>query len=363
MEIKTQVSLFEPLKTENLELSNRIAMAPMTRSRAIGAIPNDLMVTYYGQRASAGLIISEGVAPSPNGLGYARIPGVYNNEQVNGWTRIADAVHTKGGKIFMQLMHTGRITHPANLPDGAKVVGASAVRANADMWTDESGMQPLPEPEAMSEDEIRKTINEFAVAAKNAIRAGFDGVELHGANGYLLEQFLNPEVNVRTDQYGGSIENRIRFVVEVAESVANAIGTNKTGIRLSPYNTFNDMPAYDETFDTYVRLTEELNKLDIAYIHLVEAASRNQEKGPELLSRIREQFNNLVIANGGYNRESAEEVLESGRADLVSFGVPFISNPDLPRRFKEEIPLNQPDKSTFYSADEKGYTDYSFSEN
>lgn len=363
MKTETQVSLFEPFEAQNLELNNRIVMAPMTRSRAIGSYPNDLMATYYKQRASAGLIITEGVAPSPNGLGYARIPGIFNDEQVEGWKKIADAVHEEGGKIFMQIMHTGRIAHSANIPDGAKVVGPSAVQADSNMWTDDSGMQPLPEPEVITEDQTKETIEEFTTAAKNAVDAGLDGIELHGANGYLLEQFLNPHVNVRTDKYGGSTDNRIRFVLEVAKSVAKTIGGEKTGIRLSPYNTFNDMPEYDETFETYTTLVEELDKLDIAYIHLVETAARNYDDGTELLTVLREKFGNLVIVNGGYDRESAEEVLEDGRADLISFGAPFISNPDFPHRLQEGIPLTEPDKSTFYSADEKGYIDYSFSKN
>ena len=355
--------LFDSYKLKDTILRNRIVMAPMTRSRAIGSIPNDLMAKYYGQRASAGLIVTEGVSPSPNGLGYARIPGIYNAEQAVGWEKIAEAVHRKGGKIFMLIMHTGRIAHSANIPDGAKVVGPSAVQADSNMWTDESGMQPLPEPEKMSEDEIREAIEEFTSAAENAVDAGFDGIELHGANGYLLEQFLNPHVNVRTDEYGGGVENRIRFVIEVVKSVAERIGAGKTGIRLSPYNTFNDMPEYDETFETYAALVEELNNLDIAYIHLVETAAQNYDDGLQLLTLLREKFDNLVIVNGGYDRESAEEVLKEGRADLVSFGSPFISNPDFPRRMKEGIPLTEPDNNTFYSADEKGYTDYSFSEN
>lgn len=363
MKTETQVSLFEPFETEILKLNNRIVMAPMTRSRAIGSIPNDLMAEYYRQRSSAGLIITEGVSPSPNGLGYARIPGIYNDGQVEGWKKVTDAVHAEEGKIFMQIMHTGRIAHSANIPDDAKVVGPSAVRADSNMWTDESGMQPLSEPEAMSEDDIKKAIEEFTTAAKHAVDAGFDGIELHGANGYLLEQFLNPHVNIRTDEYGGSVENRIRFVIEVAKSVADTIGAEKTGIRLSPYNTFNDMPEYEETFETYATLVEELNRLDIAYIHLVETAARNYDQGLELLNLLRDKFENLVIVNGGYDRESAEEVLDERRADLVSFGIPFISNPDFPRRLEQEIPLAEPDKNTFYSADEKGYTDYSFLEN
>ncbi|SMO94049.1 alkene reductase [Gracilimonas mengyeensis] len=363
MKKDTEVSLFEAFETKNLKLKNRIAMAPMTRSRAIGSIPNDLMAEYYSQRSSAGLIITEGTSPSPNGLGYPRIPGIYTKEQVEGWKKITHAAHEKGAKIFIQFMHTGRIAHPANFAHEGKVLGPSAVQADSDMWTDESGMQSIPEPEAMTEDDLKKTIAEFSQAAKDAVTAGFDGVELHGASGYLLEQFLNPHVNVRTDQYGGSIENRIRFVLEVAESVANAIGAEKTGIRLSPFNTFNDMPAYEETPETYTKLVEGLNKLDLAYIHLVEGFARDHKKGPGLLNVLSEKFDNLVIVNGGYDRESAEKALKEGRADLVAFGAPFISNPDLPRRLQENIPLAEADKSTFYSADEKGYTDYAFSKN
>ncbi len=363
MNTETQTSLFEPLTNSNLELKNRIVMAPMTRSRAIGSIPNDLMATYYAQRSSAGLIITEGVSPSPNGLGYARIPGVFNEEQVEGWKKVTDSVHAEDGKIFMQIMHTGRIAHPDNLPAGVRILGPSAVRPDVQMWTDQSGMQPIPSPEAMSEEDIEETIEEFATAAKNAIDAGFDGIELHGANGYLLEQFLNPHVNIRTDQYGGSVKNRIRFVLEVTRAVVDVIGKEKTAIRLSPFNTFNDMPEYSDTTDTYETLVTELEKLGIRYIHVVETAARTHEAGQQLLSTIYEVFSNLIIVNGGYSREMAEETLEKGRADMISFGRPFISNPDLPRKFYEGIPLAEPDSSTFYSADEKGYTDYSFSKN
>lgn len=358
MKTKTQSSLFEPLKKDHFQLNNRIVMAPMTRSRAIGSVPNDLMVKYYSQRSSAGLIITEGTSPSPNGLGYARIPGIFNREQTEAWGKITEAVHQQGGKIVLQLMHTGRVAHPENLPDGGKVLAPTAVRADVPMWTDASGMQPLPVPEAMSEEDLENVVREFTDAAQNAVAAGFDGVELHGANGYLLEQFLNPKVNTRTDRYGGSNDQRLRFVLEVVDSVIGTVGKEKTAIRLSPYNTFNDMPAYDETFETYAKLIKALNDREILYLHLVENAARDHEKGKELLSSIRENFDNILIVNGGYDKDKADQVLSEKRVDLVSFGTPFIANPDLPDRIRHNLPLADPDRDTFYSAEKKGYTDY-----
>lgn len=243
--------LFSPAKIGAIELRNHIVMSPMTRSRAIGNVPNDLMVKYYTQRADAGLIITEGTSPSPNGLGYARIPGIFNQRQIDGWKKITDAVHQKGGKIFIQLMHTGRVSHPLNLPEGAHILAPSAIKAEGQMWTDTQQMQPQPVPIAMTAEELAETKTEYVTAAKNAIAAGFDGVELHSANGYLLEQFISPFSNIRTDNYGGSIENRTRFVVEVGNEVASAIGKEKTGIRVSPYGVFNDMPHYPEIDATY----------------------------------------------------------------------------------------------------------------
>ncbi len=353
-----QSILSEPVTQGNTSFANRIVMAPMTRCRAIGYIPNDLMATYYAQRSSAGLIITEGTAPGANGLGYARIPGIFSKEQVAGWKKVTDAVHAKGGKIFIQLMHTGRVSHPANMPEGSKVIAPSAISANGDMWTDASGMQKTAMPEEMTTEDIRTTIAEFAQAAANAVEAGFDGVELHGANGYLLEQFLNPHSNTRTDGYGGSVENRCRFVLEAAAAVGKAIGFDKTGIRLSPYSTFNTMPHYNDIVSTYTSLAGELNRLNLVYLHLVDYAARNSAEGPVLIKTIRETFKQLLILNGGYNRERAEAAIENGEADLVSFGTPFIANPDLPYRITNNIAYTKPDTATFYTSDAKGYTDY-----
>lgn len=355
---KSNVNLFEPVVLNGIQLNNRIVMAPMTRSRAIGAIPNELMATYYGQRATAGLTIVEGTAPSPNGLGYARTPGIFNKEQVDGWKKVTKAVHDEGGKIFAQLMHVGRIAHIANMPEGARTLAPSAVKPNVMMWTDALGMQPIETPAAMTLADIQNVIQEFVQGARNAINAGFDGVELHGANGYLLEQFLNPHSNTRTDQYGGSTEKRIRFVVELATAVAHAIGKGKTAVRISPYGTFNDMPAYDDTFRTYDLLTHELQKLDIVYLHVIDIAARASAEGLQLLKTIRKNFTNSLILNGGYDKERAVQALQMDGADLVSFGSKFIANPDLPYRLQNDIALSSPDVNTFYTPGAVGYTDY-----
>ncbi len=352
--------LFTPAKVGAITLKNRIVMAPMTRSRAIGNIPNDLIAEYYGQRAAAGLIVTEGTSPSPNGLGYARIPGIFSQEQVDGWKKVTSAVHAKGGKIYVQLMHTGRISHVLNLPAGAEVLAPSAVAAAGQMWTDSAQMQDNPTPRALTSEELQSTKAEFVNAAKNAIEAGFDGVELHGANGYLLEQFLSPISNIRTDNYGGSIENRARFVLEVAADVAAAIGADKTGIRLSPYGVASDMPHYPEIDATYTYLATELNKLNIAYIHLVDHSAMGAPAVPvEIKQAIRAAFKNTLILAGGLTRETGEALLESGLADLVAFGRPFINNPDLVERFESNKPLSTDLQfDLFYTPGEKGYTDY-----
>ncbi|HYG17429.1 MAG TPA: alkene reductase [Ohtaekwangia sp.] len=351
---------FSPLQSARHTFSNRIVMAPMTRSRAIGNVPNALMAQYYAQRASAGLIVTEGVSPSPNGLGYARIPGIFSNEQVEAWKPVADAVHNRDGKIFMQLMHTGRVSHPHNLPTGARVVAPSSIAAKEKMWTDQEGMKELPVPQAFTAEGIQSTKDEFVQAARNAIKAGFDGVELHGANGYLLEQFLSPFSNVRTDEYGGSIENRARFVIEVAAAVSEAIGSEHTGIRLSPYGVFNDMPLYPEIQETYTYLAGKLNELGILYVHMVDHSAGGAPEVPDSIKRaIRGKFKNTLILSGGYDLKRAEEDLSLGFADLVAFGKPFINNPDLVQRFRYQQPLNLIlDASTFYTIGEKGYTDY-----
>jgi N-ethylmaleimide reductase len=363
MKTATAPLLFEPFETPDITFKNRIVMAPMTRSRAIDNVANDLMAEYYGQRASAGLTITEGTSPSPNGLGYSRIPGIYSVKQIEGWKKVTDAVHEKGGKIFIQLMHTGRVTHSANLPEGAKIIAPSAINSATEMWTDTLGMLPTETPEALSPGDLQATIQEYAIAAKNAIAAGFDGVELHSANGYLMEQFLNPNSNTRADAYGGSIENRARFVLEVASAVADAIGAKKTGIRFSPYNTFNGMPEYDanEVYETYEYLAKEIDKLALLYVHLFSSAARSQHRGPELISAIRAYFKGILIDNGGYTKEKALAAIDSREVDMVAFGSAFLANPDLPYRLQNDIYLTQPEESTFYTPGEKGYVDYPFS--
>jgi N-ethylmaleimide reductase len=353
--------LFTTKKVGDLALKNRIVMAPMTRCRAINNLPNSLMATYYKQRANAGLIITEGTSPSANGLGYARIPGIFTKEQIEGWKKTTSAVHQSGGKIMIQLMHTGRISHILNMDKNAQIIAPSAVKAEGKMWTDAKGLQDYPTPKAMTKEDIISTQAEYVLAAKNAIEAGFDGVELHGANGYLLEEFLSPISNVRNDNYDGTIQNRCRFVLEVVAAVATAIGKGKTGIRLSPYGVAGDMPNYPEIDATYDYLSKELNKLDIAYIHIVDHSSMGAPNVPiEIKKLIRKNFKNTLIICGGYNKESAEAEIESGLCDLVGFGRLFINNPDLVSRLANNLELSQNLKTElFYTDDEKGYTDYS----
>lgn len=354
--------LFSPKKVGSIEVKNRIVMSPMTRCRALDNVPNVLMAEYYRQRASAGLIITEGTAPSPNGLGYARIPGIFNQEQVNGWQIVTSAVHQNGGLIMVQLMHTGRISHPLNMPHGARILAPSAVKPAGQMWTDAEKLQDYPVPQEMTAEDIQNTKDEFVLAAKNAMDAGFDGVELHGANGYLLEQFLSPHTNVRTDQYGGSIENRCRFVLEVISAVADAIGEDKLGIRLSPYGVNGDMQSYPEIRETYDYLSKQINNTGIAFIHFVDHSSMGAPEVPlEIKTLIRNNFSGVIILSGGYNKQRAEEDLENGLGDLVSFGRLYINNPDLVERFKSNWPLSSDlNEKLFYSSDEIGYTDYPF---
>jgi N-ethylmaleimide reductase len=354
------VGLLNPYKLGNIDLKNRIVMAPMTRSRAMSNIPNELMAEFYGQRAAAGLIITEGTSPSPNGLGYCRIPGIFNGVQVEGWKKITNAVHSKDGKIFVQLMHTGRISHLANMPEDAIIIAPSAVKPAGQMWTDALGLQDFPIPKEMVIEEIKRTKQEYITAATNAIKAGFDGIELHGANGYLLEQFLSPVSNKRNDNYGGSIENRCRFLLEVIGGAVEAIGKERIGIRLSPYGVASDMPHYSEIDNTYKYLSEQLNRMEILYIHVVDHSSMGAPAVPvEIKKVIRIRFQGTIILSGGYTKERAENELQGGLADLIAFGRPFINNPDLVERFINGWPLSKElDMKTFYSSGEKGYTDY-----
>jgi N-ethylmaleimide reductase len=351
--------LFKEVEMGSIKLKNRLVMSPMTRSRSINNIPSDLVAQYYEQRAGAGLIITEGTSPSPNGLGYPRIPGVYSDEQKAGWKKVADAVHKHGSKIFVQFMHTGRVSHPDNLPKGAKHIAPSAIGITGEMWTDANGLQKYPVPEEMSAKDIEDTKKEFVHSAKVAMEAGLDGVELHAANGYLLEQFLNPISNTRTDSYGGNSENRNRFVLEVVKEVANAIGKEKVGIRISPYGVFNDIQPFDGIEDQYEALVKALNETGIAYVHLVNHESTGAPKVPEsMIHKIRNAFKHTFILSGGFDFEKADKSITSKEGELVAFARPFLANPDLVERLKHNHALNNPDFDTFYTPGEKGYTDY-----
>lgn len=351
--------LFSKITFGHYTLQNRLVMSPMTRNRAIGNIPNELMAEYYAQRATAGLIITEGTSPSPNGLGYPRIPGIFSAAQVAGWQCITDAVHAQGAKIFMQLMHTGRIGHELNLPEGARVLAPSAVAASGEIYTDTEGLKPNATPHEMSDSDIQDAIGEFVLAAQNAVAAGCDGVELHAANGYLLEQFIRPNSNLRTDHYGGSIKNRARFVLEVVEAVIVAIGKDMVGIRLSPFGVFNDMPYYDAMEADYTWLAQQLDMRGLAYIHLVDHSAMGAPAVPNSIkATFRSTFNGALILSGGYDAARAESDLAAGKCNLIAVGRPFLANPDLVARWKTNAALNAPDFSTFYTPGPKGYTDY-----
>jgi N-ethylmaleimide reductase len=351
--------LFKEYQMGSIKLKNRMVMAPMTRSRSIGNIPSEHVASYYEQRAGAGLIITEGTSPSPNGLGYPRIPGIYSDEQKAGWKKVANAVHSHGSKIFVQFMHTGRVSHPDNLPKGAKHIAPSAIGITGEMWTDANGLQKYPVPMEMTNKDIEETKKEFVHSAQVAIEAGVDGVELHAANGYLLEQFLNPISNTRTDSYGGSSENRNKFVLEVVKEIVDAIGKDKVGIRISPYGVFNDMQPYDGIEDQYEALAKALNEMGIVYIHLVNHESMGAPKVPEsMIHKIRNTFKHTLILSGGFDFERAEKCITSKEGELIAFGRPFLANPDLVERLKQNQALTNPDFDTFYTPGEKGYTDY-----
>ncbi|TDQ53136.1 alkene reductase [Actinorugispora endophytica] len=350
-------TVFEPIDLAGTRLANRVAMAPMTRSRAYGpgASPTPLMAEYYAQRASAGLIITEGVQPSVVGQGYPNTPGLHSREQVEAWRQVTGAVHEAGGVIFAQLMHTGRIGHPVLLPDGLAPVGASPVAASGQVFTGE-GMKDFVTPVELTEEGIADTIADFAAAARNAVAAGFDGVELHGANGYLLHQFLSTNANRRTDGWGGSVAGRIRLVVEVARAAAEAIGAHRVGLRISPGNhPYNDI-VEDDPEATHTALVDALDPLGLAYLHIGELADR------DLTLRLRKQWSGTLILNpatpGAVTGPDALELVEDGVADIVSFGALFLANPDLPARLAAGGPFNTPDPATFYGGDERGYTDY-----
>lgn len=353
-------TLFTPLNLGRLQLENRVVMAPMTRCRATADhVPTELMAHYYSTRASAGLIIAEGTSPCANGLGYARQPGLYSDEQIKGWRHVTDAVHQNGGHIFVQLMHTGRVSHPSNMPAGATILAPSALAAPGQMWTDSNGLQNYPVPSEMTQADIEQAIAEYAASATAAIKAGFDGIELHAANGYLIDQFLNTATNVRTDQWGGSLENRMRFAVEVTKATAAAIGAERIGMRISPYGVFNGTAADAQMDALYLDLIAELNKIGLVYIHIVDhSAMGAPEVSTTLKEGLRAGFKGRYIMSGGYDLARANADLDAGRGDLVAFGRPFISNPDLVNKLRNGSELTPPDFDTFYTPGEKGYTDY-----
>ncbi len=352
--------LFDTFSARSLQLANRMVMAPMTRSRATPAhTPDVLMATYYGQRATAGLIITEGTSPSPNGLGYPRIPGLYDAAQVDAWKATTAAVHAQGGTIFVQLMHCGRVAHIANLPAGAEVLGPGTAVCPGEMFTDAQGMKPHSPPRAMNEADIAHAVQEHVASARLAREAGFDGVELHGANGYLIEQFLNPVVNLRSDGYGGSIEGRNRLALEIARATVAAIGRDRVGIRLSPYGVFNGTGEFPEVQAQYLALARSLSALGLLYLHLVDHEAMGAPPVPaDFKLKLRAGFDGLFIVSGGFDHASAERALTEKRGDLVAFGRPFLANPDLVARMRKDAPLNAPDMATFYVPGAKGYTDY-----
>ncbi len=356
----SELSLFSPYTMGPFALANRLVMSPMTRCRAsAGSVPNALMAEYYAQRAGAGLIVTEGVSPSPNGTGYARIPGLWSAEQVAGWRLVTDAVHGSGGRIFAQLMHTGRVGHAANLPAGAEVLAPSAIVAAGQMWTDSQGMQPHPVPRAMTGDDVRAAIAEFVLAARNAIAAGFDGVELHGANGYLIEQFISPVANQRADEWGGSTEKRIAFPLAVARAVAAAIGGEHVGIRLSPYGVASGMGPYAETDETHLALVTALAGVGLQYVHVVDHSAMGAPPvSAELKQAMRAAWPRTFILAGGFDRAAGNAAVGAGQADLVAFGRPFLANPDLVERLRAGLELNAADMATFYTPGPQGYTDY-----
>lgn len=348
--------LLSPYTKGRFELKNHLVMAPMTRSRAIDNLPNHLMEVYYGQRTGAGLIVTEGTAPAPEALGYPRIPGIFSQEQVEAWKPITAKVHQDGTKIFLQLMHTGRIGHTDSLPEGVSLVGATALKAVGQIFTDTRGLQDFSEPIPLTKDGIENVIAGFALASKNAIEAGFDGVEIHGANGYLLEQFLNPNVNTRTDEYGGSVKNRSRFTLKVIQTVAEAIGKEKVGIRFSPFSKLGDLALYDddETSATYAWLAQNLNDLEIAYIHI----AVNAPIPENTFQAIRNNFSGTIILSNGLTPETGEAALHAGFADLVAFGRSFLSNPDFVEKIRAGEALNPVNYAHLYTPGSAGYIDY-----
>lgn len=364
-------NLFTPFQLGPYELANRVVMAPMTRSRAgKGNVPTELMAEYYAQRAGAGLIVSEGSQVSPQGVGYPDTPGIHTDAQVEGWRRITDAVHAKGGRIFLQLWHVGRVSHPSLQPGGALPVAPSAIGAPGELYTGQ-GTKPFVTPRALETDEIAGVVEQFAEGARRAYAAGFDGVELHGANGYLIDQFLRDGTNHRTDRYGGSVENRVRFLEEVTAAVVDVWGGERVGVRLSPMGLVNGMSDTDPVA-TFGYAAHALNRFNLAYLHVSETIGQQERRSadgsfvvlgeggdaPRVSPVLKAIFRGPFIANGGYGGDTGNAAIAGRQADLVAFGTPFLANPDLPERLKAGAPLNTPDRATFYGGDARGYTDY-----
>ena len=346
-------SIWTPARLGEIELANRLVMAPMTRSRALpNGVPGPLAAEYYSQRAAVGLIVSEGTQPSDDGQGYALTPGVYTDAHVAGWKKITDAVHEKGSRIFVQLMHVGRLSHPDNTPHHRQALAPSAIAPNEKIFT-LTGLQTVPEPRAMTAQDIRQTIADFANAAKRAVEAGADGVEIHGANGYLVQQFIAPNANQRADEYGGSVENRARFAIETARAVADAIGANRTGIRISPHATLGGLQEGPEGPDLYRYLVGELDRAKLAYLHVMQLGDE------ALLGDLRKLWHQSLIVNRpGRAVEDIGADVAKGNADLESFGQLVLCNPDFVERVRNGQPMNTADRSTFYGGGEKGYIDY-----
>jgi N-ethylmaleimide reductase len=354
------MNLFSPLQLGAIATPNRIFMSPLTRCRAeAGNAPGDLMVEYYRQRASAGLIISEATSVSPCGYGYPNTPGIFTEAHVAGWQKITSAIHEAGGRIFLQLWHVGRISHPAYQPDGGIPVAPSAIRPKGQVFTG-TGMADYVTPRALELAEIPDIIAEYVHGAECAKRAGFDGVEIHNANGYLLDQFLRDGTNQRTDRYGGSIENRSRLTLEVTEAVIGVWGSDRVGIRLSPGGVFNDMRDSDP-LATFGHVLRELDRLKLAYAHITQVTAQDIAHGAQAgvgPRELRPSYAGHIVSAGGFTQESGNQALAEGWADAIAFGVPFIANPDLPERFRCNAPLNPADETTFYASGPKGYTDY-----
>jgi N-ethylmaleimide reductase len=357
--MSTPTKLFEPFKLGPITLANRFVMAPLTRNRAIppGMVPNPLAIDYYGQRASAGLLITEASQVSQQGQGYQDTPGIYSKEQVEAWRKVTDRVHERGGKIFIQIWHVGRISHSSLQPGGGKPVAPSAIRANGKTFV-AGTFTDISEPRALELSEIPGIIDDFRRGTVNALAAGFDGVEIHGANGYLLDQFAKDGANKRDDLYGGAIPNRARLMLEVAAAVVSEAGAERTGIRLSPVTPANDI-SDSKPQPLFEHIVDQLNALKLTYIHVIEGATGGpRNNAPFDYASLRRRFDGAYIANNGYDFELATKVLAEGAADLIAFGKPFISNPDLVERLKKGAALNEWDKATFYGGGAKGYTDY-----